>query len=209
MPAIASEPRPVNIVSSPDAPFPPRYLLATVRKKPRPHIGSHRALDRVDGGVVSARRRRAALESPTCKWAVPKDHFRRCTRTLPRVLARADACTEVAGWRRPHLVHRLLDQRRPVPSSNASAMQRGAVSEVELQSRRVHVRGGTGMLALACRGLGQTNLRVIGTSRDHVLGQPPANSAPLMGEPPRHRRNSASHAPSADLIGGIPPPTRL
>ena len=57
--------------------------------------------------------------------------------------------------------------------------------------------------------LGQTNLRVIGTSRDHVLGQPPANSAPLIAEPPRHRRNSASHAPSADLIGGIPPPTRL
>ena len=155
----------------------------------------------------------SASSSPTCKWAVPKDHFRRCTRTLPRVLARADACAEVAGWRRPHLVHsqvgtaRLLDQRRPVPSSNASAMH--AVSEVELQSRRVHVRGGTGMLALACRGLGQTNLRVIGTSRDHVLGQPPANSAPLIGEPPRHRRNSASHAPSADLIGGIPPPTRL
>ena len=93
----------------------------------------------------------SASSSPTCKWAVPKDHFRRCTRTLPRVLARADACTEVAGWRRPHLVHRLLDQRRPVPSSNASAMH--AVSEVELQSRRVHVRGGTGMLALACGGV--------------------------------------------------------
>ena len=162
------------------------------------------------------RRRRAALESPTCKWAVPKDHFRRCTRTLPRVLARADACAEVAGWRRPHLVHsqvgtaRLLDQRMPVPSSNASAR--------EEPSAKWSSKAGACMCAVAracwrwrvgalC--FGQTNLRVIGTSRDHVLGQPPANSAPLMGEPPRHRRNSASHAPSADLIGGIPPPTRL
>ena len=127
----------------------------------------------------------------------------------------ARGCVYRSGWLAPPTPGPLPSGHRTVARpEDASAelerqRQRGAVSEVELQSRRVHVRGGTGMLALACRGLGQTNLRVIGTSRDHVLGQPPANSAPLIGEPPRHRRNSASHAPSADLIGGIPPPTRL